>query len=163
MKKKYLIVNPIFVIYVLGFTILSILLSCILILLVIVVVLVTFESKNLANRERYFDGIANQKLFLIYSNGHVLTMKLKKDLSFKAIRKPKFEYDICSYFGFYEYPFLNVYAGSIRNVSNINSNSKDLKIIGKTLPDIPYHFEVDSTYAMTRDYFWVIGANYFLE
>lgn len=133
-------------------------LSCILILLVIILVLVTLDSKNLANRERYFDGIANQKLFLLYSNGHTLKAELKKDLSFKAIRKPKFDYDICSYFGFYDYPFLNIYAGSIRNISEINSNYKDMRIIGKTLPNIPYHFEVDSTYAVTGDFFWVIGS-----
>lgn len=125
--------------------------------LVILISYSVIESSTLKIRERQFDGVAFQKLYLLYTNGHTITLKLNNDFTIKVSRKLKLDYDICSYFGYYNQPYLNIFAGSIKNISKINTNNRDMKILGRHMPSVPYHFEVDSTTVQSGDYFWVIG------
>ena len=117
---------------------------------------INIDSSELKSRDRQFDGMANQKLYLVYTNGDAITMKLLKDSTIKVNRKLKLDYDVCSYFGYYDQSYLNIFAGSVKNTSKI-TNNMDMKMIGRKMPNEPYHFETDSTYVMTGDFFWVIG------
>ena len=114
-------------------------------------------SSEMKSRDRQFDGMAIQKLYLVYTHGDAVTMTLRKDSTIKVNRKSKLDYDICSYFGYYEQSYLNLFAGSIENVSKITYNNMNMKMIGRKMPDEPYHFETDSTYVLTGHFFWVIG------
>ena len=123
----------------------------------IIILFATLQPETIGIRERYFDGMANSKIYVVYSRGHTAMMEFQKNLKLRVTRKQKLEYDSCSYFGFYDYPFLNLYAGSNNNISQITAKSNGIKLIGRKMPDVPYNFAVDSSFAVSSSYFWVIG------
>ena len=132
--------------------------NCTLSILIILISHAIIDTSITKIRERQFDEVAVQKLYLVYTNGHTITMKLRNDLTVIVSRELKLDFDICSYFGYHDQPYLNIFAGSIKNISKVNANNRYMKILGRHMPSVPYHFEVDSTTVQTGDYFWVIGT-----
>ena len=121
-------------------------------------ILESIETKTLGIRERYYDDMANSKLYVVYTRGHSAMIEIQKNLKLKVTRKRHLGYDMCSYFGFYDYPYLNIFAGSNKNTSQINTKSNGMKVIGREMPKHgPFHFEVDSSFAISSSFFWVIG------
>ena len=124
-----------------------------------IIILATLENKPLGIRERYYDGMANSKLYVVYTRGHTAMMEFQKNLKLKVTRKRQLEYDMCSYFGFYDYPYLNIFPGSNRNTGQIDTKNSALKVIGREMPQLgAFYFEVDSSYVISSSYFWVIGT-----
>ena len=140
--------------------------------LIVTLILFSIGSSNITlERERFFDGMANQKLYIVYTNGHAITMELKKNYQLRVTRKKKLEYDICSYYGYYDNQNINVFAGSRKNIERQFSEVSDMKILQQAMPNsfdkctngycVPFNFEVDSSYVVTNEYFWIIG-NYLI-
>ena len=126
-----------------------------------VIILANLETKTLGIRERYFDDMANSKLYVIYTRGHTAMMEFQKNLKLKVTRKRQLQYDMCSYFGFYDYPYLNIFAGSNKNTSQINTKNSAVKMIGREMPKHgQFYFEVDSSFVVSSSYFWIIGAHH---
>ena len=137
--------------------------------LIVTLILFSIGSSNITlERERFFDGMANQKLYIVYTNGHAITMELKKNYQLRVTRKKKLEYDICSYYGYYDNQNINIFAGSRINIGRQFSEISDTKIIQQAMPNsfdkcnngycLPFNFEVDSSYVETNEYFWIIGT-----
>ena len=88
-------------------------------------------------------------------------MEFQKNLQIKVTRKRQLQYDMCSYFGFYDYPYLNIFAGSNKNTSQINTKNSAVKMIGREMPQHgQFYFEVDSCFVVSSSYFWIIGAHH---
>ena len=128
--------------------------------LLISLVIVTFEItriNEIHTNHRVYDGMALQKLYLLYTQGHAVTATMNKNFEMKISRRFQLEYDPCSYFGFYEQPTINIYAASNENTSYISRASKKLKLVGDQLPHNPFMFEADTCQVKILNYFWIIG------
>ena len=139
-----------------GFMTFGFILSTLLLYLVIVTFEITRMNDNQTNYQ-VFDGVALQKLYLLYTQGHALTAKMNKNFEMKISLRFQLEYDHCSYFGFYEQPTINIYAASNENASYISRASKQLKLVGDQLPHYPFMFEADTCQVRILNYFWIIG------
>ena len=107
---------------------------------------VTIQEEVILNlRKRLFDGMALQKLYILYTNGHAVTATMNENFEMKISQRFQLEYDYCSYFGFYEQPTIHIYAASNTNTSYITRNSKRLKFVGDQIPHHPFIFEVDKS------------------
>ena len=139
-----------------GFMTFVFILSTLLLSLVIVTFEITRINDNQINFQ-VFDGVALQKLYLLYTRGHALTAKMNKNFEMKISLRAQLEYDHCSYFGFYEQPTINIYAASNENTNYISRSSKQLKLVGDQLPHNPFMFEADTCQVRILNYFWIIG------
>ena len=115
------------------------------------------EEVILNLRKQLFEGMALQKLYILYTNGHAVTASLNKNVEMKISQRFQLEYDHCSYFGFYEQPTIHIYAASNVNTSYITRNSKHLKFVGDQMPHYPFMFEADTCQVRILNYFWIIG------
>ena len=128
--------------------------------LLLSLVILTFEITRINNTQtnhQIFDGMALQKLYLLYTQGHAVTATMNKNYKMKISQRFQLDYDHCGYFGFYEHPRINIYAASNENASYISRASKDFKLVGDQLPHYPFMFEVDTCQVRILNYFWIIG------
>ena len=124
----------------------------------VVIMAATIQDETILNlRKRLFDGMALQKLYILYTNGHAVTATMNENFEMKISQRFQLEYDYCSYFGFYEQPTINIYAASNENASYISRASKQLKLVGDQLPHYPFMFEADTCQVRILNYFWIIG------
>ena len=118
---------------------------------------ITHDDLILHPRKRIFEGMAIQKLYILYTNGHALSATMTKDIKMKISQLFKLEYDPCSYFGLYNQPTINIFAGSNINVSYITRDLQNAKFIGDEMPHTPIMFEVNSLHLQVSNHFWIIG------
>ena len=114
-------------------------------LMLVIIVEVTYDEVILNLRKRLFEGMAIQKLYILYTNGHAVSATMNKDLKLSVSQRFKLEYDHCSYFGFYNEPTINIYAASNTNVSYITRDLQKVKFIGDEMPHTPFMLEADSS------------------
>ena len=131
-------------------------LSTLLLSLVIVTFKITSIKDNQTNH-RVFDGVALQKLYLLYTQGHAVTATMNKNYEMKISQRFQLDYDHCGYFGIYEHPRIHIYAASNENTSYISRTSKEFKLAGDQLPHYPFLFEADTCQVRILNYFWIIG------
>ena len=132
--------------------------SLFLLSLMVMIMAATIHEEVILNlRKQLFEGMALQKLYILYTNGHAVTASLNKNVEMKISQRFQLEYDHCSYFGFYEQPTIHIYAASNVNTSYITRNSKHLKFVGDQMPHYPFMFEADTCQVRILNYFWIIG------
>ena len=139
-----------------GFMIFVFILSTLLLSLVILTFEVTRINDNQTNHQ-IFDGMALQKLYLLYTQGHAITATMNKNFEMKISQRFQLDYDHCGYFGIYEHPRIHIYAASNENTSYISRTSKEFKLAGDQLPHNPFLFEADTCQVRILNYFWIIG------
>ena len=141
-----------------GFLVMIMISSIFLLSLMAIMMAITVPEEIILNlRKRLFEGMALQKLYILYTNGHAVTATMNKNFEMKISQRFLLEYDHCSYFGFYEQPTIHIFAASNKNTSYITRNSKHLKFVGDQLPHNPFMFEVDTCQVRILNFFWIIG------
>lgn len=121
-------------------------------ILIILIVIILKEPFNDVNDTGNF---ALQKLLLIYTNGHFVTLSWSKNFTLIISQSGLIERDVCGYFGFSEY--------HIRLFSNVNTENKtrilnqQLSLKTAKIDHFPFEPEIDSTLVETRSYIWLIG------
>ena len=124
--------------------------------LITIIVEVKNPDDSLNPAKRLFEGMALQKMYILYTNGQAVTAILNKDLTLDISSRFKLDYDPCGYFGYFDQS-INIYAASNKNVSYITRNLKSFKFVGDKLPHYPFTFEMDSSQVRISDQFWIIG------
>ena len=119
-------------------------------ILIMIIVIILKEPFNDVNDTGNF---ALQKLLLIYTNGHFVTLNWSKNLTLIISQSGYMERDVCGYFGYSEY--------HIQLFSNVNTENKT-RILNQQLKKskvahFPFDAEIDSTLVETRNYIWMIG------
>ena len=121
-------------------------------ILIMIIVIILKESFNDVNDTGNF---ALQKLLVIYTNGHFVTLSWSKNSTLIISQSGLIERDVCGYFGFTEY--------HIQLFSSVNTENKTRilkqQLSSKTakVDPFPFEAEIDSTLVETRNYIWLIG------
>ena len=144
-------------IFKLGFVVVILILSICLLSLILILGEVTNIDFAPHARKRIFEGMAVQKLYILYTNGQAISAVMTKDMKMKISQLFNLQYDPCSYFGIYDQPTINIFAASHSNVSYITRDTNKVKFIGDKMPHTPIMFEVNSCQLQVSNHFWIIG------
>ena len=121
-------------------------------ILIMIIVIILKEPFNDVND---IGNFALQKLLLIYTNGHFVTLSWSKNSTLIISQSGLIERDVCGYFGFTEY--------HIQLFSSVNTENKtrilnqQLSFNTAKIDHFPFEAEIDSTLVETRNYIWLIG------
>ena len=127
--------------------------TILIITIVIIVKKISTEAKDV-NDSR---NIALQKLLLVYTNGHFVTLNWSLKSALVISQRGFIERDSCGYYGFSKYNIQLLTNDNIENKTRALNQQLSLKTA--KVDHLPFATEIDSTMVETRNYIWMIGES----